>query len=163
MKRLFVFAIVLGLLVVMVSSVSVVGASASQPVSGAWQLTSIISSSAQPVDGNCIIELVDTASFQGDLVGTSTNHTWIMHMGPCDQPAAEVFHSQGTFQGTVAGVSGTFDFQLQGDADAQGNVQGPLVVLNGTEGLTNLQGRITLTLQLSTGGGTYSGDIHFES
>ena len=162
MKRLFVFAVVLGLLVVMVSSVAVVGASASQAVSGDWQISSIISSSVQPVGENCIIELVDTVNFQGDLVGTSTQHTRIMHLGPCDQPAAEVFQSRGTFQGTVANVSGTFDFQLQGDADAQGNIQGPLVVLSGTEGLTNLHGQIALTGQLASGGGTYSGDIHFD-
>jgi hypothetical protein len=162
LKRLFVFAVVLGLLVVMVSSVSVVGASASQAVSGAWQIGSIISSSVQPVGGNCIIELVDTANFQGDFVGTSTQHTRIMHLGPCDQPAVEVFQSQGTFEGTVAGVSGTFDLLLQGGADAQGNVQGQLVILNGTEGLANLHGAVTLTGPLFPGG-TYSGDIHFES
>ncbi len=158
MKRLVVLTVVL---VALVSSVSVVGASDSQPVNGTWQISSIISSSVQPVAGNCIIELVDTVDFQGDLVGTSTQHTRIMHMGACDQPAAEVFQSQGTFQGTVANVSGTFDFQLQGSADAQGHVQGPLVVLTGTGGLTNLRGRITLTGQLPIGG-TYSGDIHFE-
>ena len=161
MKRLFVFAVVLGLLVVMVSSVSVVGASASQAVSGAWQIGSIISSSAQPVGENCIIELVDTVNFQGDLVGTSTQHTRILHLGPCDQPAAEVFQSRGTFQGTVANVSGTFDFQLLGSADAQGNVQGSLVILNSSEGLANLHGAITLTGPLFPGG-SYSGDIHFD-
>jgi hypothetical protein len=160
MKRLFVLAVVL---VVLVSSVSAVGASASQAVSGTWQLASIISASAQPVDGNCIIELVDTASFQGDLVGTSTQHTRIMHFGPCDQPAAEVFQSQGTFEGTVAGAAGTFDFELLGKADAQGNVQGPLVVLTGTGDLTNLHGQLTLTGQLpSLLNGVYSGDIHFD-
>ena len=164
MKRLFAFVVVLGLLVVMASSVSVVGASASQAVSGGWQLTGIISASSQPVGGNCITELLDTASFQGDLVGTSTQHTRIMHFGPCDQPADEVFQSQGTFTGTVASASGTFDFILQGKADAQGNVQGQLVILTGTGGLASLHGQMSLTGTLPTLlDGIYSGDIHFES
>ena len=161
MKRLFALAVVL---VVLVSSMSVVGATASQAVSGTWQLASIISASAQPVGENCIIELVDTASFQGDLVGTSTQHTRIMHFGPCDQPAAEVFQSQGTFTGTVAGASGTFDFILRGKADAQGNVQGQLVILTGTGSLVSLHGQMSLTGTLPTLlDGIYSGDIHFES
>src|SRR5690349_14111279 len=120
MKRLFGFAVVMGLLMLMVSSVSVVGASASQAVSGTWQIGSILSSTAKPVGGICILELEDTLTYQGDLVGTSTQHTTIEHFGPCDQPAPEIFQSNGTFEGTVAGISGTFDFQLVGVADAQG-------------------------------------------
>src|ERR1051325_9512834 len=134
----------------MVSSVSVVGASAAQAVSGGWQLTSILSASSQPVGENCITGLLDTAGFQGDLVGTSIQNTRIVHLGPCDQPADEVFQSQGTFTGTVAGASGTFDFILRGKADAQGNVQGQLVILTGTGGLASLRGQITLTGTLPT-------------
>jgi hypothetical protein len=163
LKRLFGLAAGLALLAAMVITVSVASASESQPVSGVWQLTSIISSSAQPVGPNCIVELVDTVGFQGDLVGSSTNHTRIVHLGLCDQPAAETFLTTGTFQGTVDGVAGTFDFQLHGTADAQGNIQGPLVVLSGTDGLANLHGQISLTGSLVSLSGTYSGDIHFES
>ena len=164
MKRLFGLTVVLGLLVAMVSSVSVVGASASQAVSGGWQLTSILSASSQPVGGNCITELLDTAGFQGDLVGTSIQNTRIVHLGSCDQPADEVFQSQGTFTGTVAGASGTFDFILRGNADAQGNIQGQLVILTGTGDLASLRGQITLTGTLpALLDGVYSGDIHFES
>ena len=160
MKRLFVLGVVLGLLVVMVSSVSVVGASGFQAVSGTWQIGSVLSSSVQPAGGNCIIELDDTLNWMGDLAGTSTNHTRIVHFGPCDQPASEVFQSRGTFQGTVAGVSGSFDFQVVGVADAQGNVQAPVVILKGTGGLANLRGGVNLTGPLFPGG-TYSGFVRF--
>jgi len=162
LKRLSAFVVVLGLLVVMVISVSVVGASASQVVSGDWQFGSISPISAQPVGDNCIIELDYTQSYLGDLAGTATGHVRIVHLGPCDQSAAEVFVSQGTFTGNVAGASGTFDFQLEGKAyGPQGNIQGQLVILAGTGNLANLHGQITLTGQLPIGG-TYSGDIHFD-
>lgn len=158
MKRLFVFAAVLGLLIMMVSGVSVVGASAAQAVSGTWQIGSILSSSAEPVGRSCIINLDDTLNWQGDIAGTSSQHTRIEHFGPCDQPAPEVFTARGTFQGTVAGVSGTFDFQLVGRVDAQGNAQAPLVILSSAGGLANLRGLVTLTGPLVPGG-TYSGNI----
>ncbi len=163
MKRLFGFAVVLVLLVVMVSSVAVVGATAPQAISGDWQFASVTPISAQLTDdGNCIIELAYTQNYQGDLVGSVTGQVRIVHLGPCDQPAAEVFHTEGTYQGIVAGASGTFDFQGEGNADAQGNVQAQFVILGGTEGLANLHGQLTLTGNLVAGSGTYSGDIHFD-
>jgi hypothetical protein len=162
MKRLFVLATVLVLLVVMVSSVAVVGASQSQAISGDWQFVSLTPISAQPVDGNCIIELAYTQNYQGDLVGSVTGQVRIVHLGPCDQPAAEVFHTQGTFQGTVTGTSGTFDFQGEGKADAQGNLQGQFIIQQGTGELANLRGMFTLTGNVVAGSGTYSGDIHFD-
>ncbi len=161
MKRLFVLVTVLVLLALMVSSVAVVGATSPEAVSGTWQFVSITPISAQPVDGNCIIELEATLAFQGDLVGSSTNPVRIVHLGPCDQPASEVAHATGTYQGTVAGASGTFDWQAPAYADAQGNLQAQLVIQQGTGELANLHGLITLTGQLPVGG-TYSGDIHFD-
>ncbi len=157
MKRLF--AIVLGLLVVMVSSVSVVGASASQTVNGTWQIGTIFSSSAHPVGKYCAIEMDDTLNWQGDFVEMSTQHTTVQHFGPCDQPASETFQSRGTFQGNVGGVTGTFEFQIVGIADAQGNVQAPLVILKGAKGLAQLHGLITMTGPLVPGG-DYLGHIH---
>jgi hypothetical protein len=158
MKRLFVFVVVLVLLAVMVSSVSVAGASASQAVSGTWQVGSISALTQQPVGGSCIIEAAITLNWQGDLEGISTDHIRIMHLGPCDQPASEVFGETGTFQGTANGISGSFDLRLLGYADAQGNIQGQLFILTGTGGLANLHGGITLTGPLFPGG-TYSGHI----
>lgn len=146
------------LLAVMVSSASVAGASASQAVSGTWQIGGILSSSTQPVGSICILDLEDTLNWHGDFEGVSTNHTTIQHFGPCDQPAQETFQSRGTFVGTLNGVSGTFDFQLVGVADAQGNVQGPMFILRGTGGLAKLHGVLNLTGPLFPGG-TYSGDI----
>ena len=149
-------------LVVLVSSVSAVGASASQAVSGTWQFASVTPISAQPVDGNCILDLGYTQSYQGDLVGSVTGHVRIVHLGLCDQPAAEVFHTEGTFQGTVVGASGTFNFQGEGHAyGPQGEIEGQFVILGGTEGLANLHGALALTGQLPIGG-TYSSDIHFD-
>ena len=163
MKRIFEFAVVLGLLVVMVSSVTVVGASDSQAVNGTWQIASVIPISAQPVDGgNCIIEAVAISNLQGDLVGTFTDLLRIVRRGQCDQLGSETFLGHGTFEGSAADASVAFDFTAVGTADPQGNLQGQFVIQGGSGELANLHGVITLTGSLVTGGGTYSGNVHFD-
>src|SRR5688572_5545267 len=99
LKRIFEFGLVLVLLVVVVSSVAVVSASPSQAVSGTWHFTSLTPISAQPVGENCIVELAYTQAYQGDVAGTMTGQVRIMRLGGCDQPTAEVFQTEGTFQG----------------------------------------------------------------
>ena len=163
MKRIFEFALVLGLLVVMISSVAVVGASDSQAVSGTWQFTSVTPLSAQPAGENCIVVLAYTQAYQGDIVGTVTAQVRIVRRGACDQTGAvEIFHTEGAFEGTVAGASGTFEFQGEGQADTQSNLQGQFVILTGTDELANLHGQLDVTGNLVTSTGTYSGDIHFD-
>jgi hypothetical protein len=161
LKRIFEFALVPGY-VVLSNGGAVVGAFPSQAVSGRWQFASRTSLSAQPVDsGNCVIEAVAISNLQGDLVGTFTDHLRIVRRAQCDHAAAEVFQTDGTYQGTVAGVSGTFDLQGKGQADAQGNVQGHFIIQGGTGALAYLHGVINLTGSLVTGG-TYSGNVHFD-
>jgi hypothetical protein len=162
MKRIFEFALVLVLLALMVSSVAVVGASDSQAVNGTWQIASVIPISAQPVAGNCIIEAVAISSLQGDLTGTFTDNLRIVRQGACDQLGSETFLGHGTFEGSAADASGTFDFTAMGTADPQGNLQGQFVIQGGSGELANLHGVITLTGSLISGGGTYSGNVHFD-
>lgn len=133
----------------------------SQQASGTFQVASAVPTSVQQVGENCLIELDAQFNFQGTLEGFFTAHFRIVHHAPCGQPGPETFQAQGTYQGTVAGAAGTFDFNFQGGIDAQGNAQGQLVIQQGTGGLTNLRGMLTLTGQAGVGG-TYVGDIHFD-
>jgi hypothetical protein len=113
------------------------------------------------VDNICIIDLDATFAFQGTLQGAFTAAFRIVHRGPCSQPAPETFEAEGTYTGSVATASGTFDFNFAGSIDTQGNAQGGLTVLHGTGGLANLHGTLTLTGQAGVGG-TYSGQVHFD-
>ncbi len=133
----------------------------SQQASGTFQVASAVPTSVQQVGENCLIELDAQFNFQGTLEGSFTAHFRIVHHAPCGQPGPETFEAQGTYQGSVAGAPGTFDFNFQGGIDAQGNAQGQLVIQRGTGGLTNLHGMLTLTGQAGVGG-TYVGDIHFD-
>lgn len=157
MKRIFVFVMALALLVVMVSGASVAGASASQTVSGTWKIVSAVPVSANPVGRNCIVELVATSAFEGDIVGTIEDHLKIVQFSPCDQPGAEVFLGHGDYQGTVLGASGVLQFVAYGTGDALGGLQGQIVFRSGTGGLAGLSGIITLSGDHV--GGTYTGKM----
>lgn len=136
------------------------GASAApQEASGEFQVTSFdLTAPPQQNGDTCFIEADVTFAFQGTLVGSFAAHFLIVHSGPCGEPAAEAFTALGTYTGTVAGVAGTFDFRFQGQIDAAGNARGELAVLQGTGGLANLHGHLTLT-GVAGVGGTYTGVI----
>ena len=113
---------------------------------------------AQPVGGICRVNLRATFSFTGDLVGAFVAPFSILHAGACDQAATEAFQASGTYNGTVAGVSGSFDFLFTGTIDAQGHAQGELVILDGRGGLAGLHGAVMLAGQAGVGG-TYTGTV----
>jgi len=85
----------------------------------------------------------------------------ILHFGACDQPASKLFQARGTYRGSVAGVTGSFDFVFAGTIDAAGHARGELIVLRGSGGLQGLRGAVTLD-GLEGVGGTYSGVVFRE-
>jgi Protein of unknown function (DUF3224) len=113
-------------------------------------------------DDECIIVLDEAFFPEGDFQGTMNSHFRIEHMGPCDQPAPETFEAQGTFTGSVLGVTGSFRYTFEGAIDAQGNAHGTLHILpkTGTGGLAGLHGKIEF-MGIRGVGGTYSGDVEF--
>jgi len=113
---------------------------------------------AQPVGGTCRISLTATFTFTGDLNGAFTAPFSVLHAGACDQPAREAFQARGTYNGSVAGSSGAFDFLFAGTIDPAGHAQGQLVPLQGTGGLASLRGVVTLEGQSGVGG-NYSGIV----
>ena len=136
-------------------------ASPPQQASGDFQVVSVNVTSVQDVGDTCIIALNATFDFQGTFEGAFDAHFKIVHHGPCSEPAPETFEAQGTYEGTVEGVSGTFDFNFQGSIDAEGNAEGQLVIQKGTSGLAHLRGMLTLT-GIAGVGGSYEGEIHFD-
>ncbi|MFV8752744.1 DUF3224 domain-containing protein [Nannocystaceae bacterium ST9] len=119
---------------------------------------------AQVAPDLCILELTATFSFAGDLEGSFTSDFSIEHLGPCDQPALEVFSTEGVYVGEVLGAEGSFEYTFDGTIDGQGIATGDFVILedSGTDELDELEeGTITLT-GLAGVGGTYSGEIEFD-
>lgn len=140
-------------------------AKAYQAISGNFTVVSVIPKSAQPAGNDCMIDADVVFSFTGSLSGSFSPALplRIVHRGPCVPlgPASETFQGQGTYSGTVATAAGAFDFNFRGSADALGNAQAQMTLLQGTGGLSNLRGNIILT-GVTGVGGTYSGTIGFD-
>jgi Protein of unknown function (DUF3224) len=131
-----------------------------QPAEGDFFVEGLELISMRPAGRVCLIELQAAFRFTGTLEGLFLADFFIIHLGPCDQPAEEVFVAEGTFIGEVDGEAGSFEFSFVGDIDAQGNAEGRLVMRRGTDGLEDLSGRITL-LGITGVGGVYDGSVHF--
>lgn len=116
--------------------------------------------SVEPAGAICLIELTATFQLTGTFEGEFTADFFIVHLGPCEEPAPQVFIAEGTYTGAVGDAQGSFDFRFVGDIDAEGNADGDLVVVRGTGDLKGLSSRITLTGQAGVAG-TYAGRIHF--
>ena len=84
-------------------------------------ITSDVIVSARVADGNLFTEELATATFVGDLTGTST---WTQH-GVIHADGSAEYVGMGTFTGTLAGCGAvTYDFQTQFRATASGEVTG---------------------------------------
>jgi hypothetical protein len=160
-RILATFSIVLLLLLPATASADSGAASVLQ-VAGDFTVGAPEGVSVEPLGRTCRISFSTTFTFTGDLTGAFTAPFSILHLGSCDQPAAEVFQARGTYAGEVAEASGTFEFLFAGTIDATGRAQGQLVVLRGTGGLTTLHGVVQLNGQALVGG-KYTGAVTLRS
>jgi Protein of unknown function (DUF3224) len=127
-----------------------------QEANGTFLVEEIVPTSIEPTGGVCLVELQAVFRLDGTFEGLMASEFLIVHFGPCDEPAEEIFVAWGTFEGTVDGAAGAFEYVFFGDIDEQGNAEGDLIVLNGTGELDDLRGGITLT-GVTGVGGVYSG------
>lgn len=119
--------------------------------------------SAKPVsDDLCIIELPATFHLEGPLEGSFFTVFEIEHYGACDQYAEEYFYAEGTYEGEVLGLGGTFTFTFEGKIDAFGLATGELLIDegSGTEELEGIGGELILSGPAGVSG-SYSGSIIF--
>jgi hypothetical protein len=119
----------------------------------------------RPAGNNCVVEVDITYGYEGDLVGTSASHFWIVSHGPCGPSGPipykyhETLHVRGTFTGEILGVSGSFDFvetPKVWPADSHKTSNSHLVVLSGAGDLAGLHGMLDIAR------GDYSGRMHFD-
>ncbi len=104
-------------------------------------------------DGNTIITQAVTQTLTGTFAGTaSQQNTTVVH------PTGAVnFFGSETCTCVVQGISGSVVFGFSGTVAPNGSLDGQFVILSGTGGLANLNGRGTLQ-----GLNSYTGVIHFD-
>lgn len=132
-----------------------------QSASGDFVVSSAVPLSVEPTDDECKIVLLATFVLDGTLEGSFTAPFDIEHAGPCDQPAPEEFEAKGTFDGTVAGVAGSFAVDFQGSITADGRASGQLEMDQGQGGLAGVEGSLTLA-GIAGVSGSYSGTVAFD-
>ena len=98
---------------------------------------------------DCIIDLIFPFAFTGTVSGTVSSVRYqIFFQGPCREGAPgrhdEVWQATGTFEGTVDGREGTFDFiyvaTVEGGGEAPGIMDARIAILRGTGELETLRG-----------------------
>ena len=105
--------------------------------SGTITLVSNTINATKQAGGNTTIQAVAIVDFDGTLVGPAREvYTSAAHAnGRTNQ------HGKGSFTGTIAGRTGTFDYVFRGDATS-----GFISITGGTGGLSGAHGKLAYTL-----------------
>jgi hypothetical protein len=135
-------------------------ADTAQPASGTFKVVSESVTSVQQVGTDCVINLAVVFSFQGSLVGSFSPpaNFVLVQQAPCNQSGPINFVAAGTFQGTVNGATGSFNFVFVGSLPDATHAHGTLYILGGTGQLSHLSGSLVLTGTPHVGG-TYTGTV----
>jgi len=158
MRKLIVLCLTLTLVGMSVAA----HATAPEEVSGDFQVgMPSPPTSVMPAGSNCLIHAAVPFHFTGDLVGSFDADFTIVTHAPCGATGAENFTAMGTFAGQFGDAGGTFSFVFEGTVDSVGTAEGRLVIVDGSEGLSDLRGQLMLIGQTGVGG-TYSGALHFD-
>ena len=159
MRKLIVVCLTLTL----VSMTSVAAyATAPEKVSGDFQVGEPLPpTSIRQAGDNCLIDVAVPFDLTGDLEGSLDADLTILSRSPCGATGAENFKAMGTFTGEFGEAGGSFTFVFEGTVDSFGAAEGRMIILHGTEGLSNLRGQLVLSGQAGVGG-TYSGALHFD-
>jgi hypothetical protein len=112
-----------------------------------------------PRGENCLLQVPGQAVFQGTIVGTGSGITSALEFAPCSQVAInppgtfpDVFHFDGDFTGTVAGVPATANLRYMGRVQVGGAIDGRFVFSNGVAGELDVDAIVAV-------GGSYSGQV----
>lgn len=135
-------------------------ADSGQAASGTFQVVNETVVSVQQVGTGCVIRLNVIFSFDGSLIGSFNPPASfvLVQQAPCNQSGPIDFVAAGTFQGTVNGAAGTFNFVFAGSLPDPQHAHGTLYILGGTGGLSQLTGTLVLTGTPHVGG-TYAGTV----
>lgn len=128
------------------------GASSLMPATGTF-VDVVNSTQVRTADGNVILTQTITQTLTGTFSGIAKQEsTTVVH----PSGAANFFGSE-TCTCTVAGKSGSLVVGFSGTSAPDGSFEGRFVILSGTGGLANLNGRGTIQSP-----NIYTGVIHFD-
>ena len=128
------------------------GATSMIPASGTF-VDVAISTQIRTADGNLILTQTITQTLMGTFTGTASQHsTTVVH----PSGAANFFGAE-MCTCAVAGKSGNLLIGFSGTMAPNGSFEGQFVILSGTGGLANLNGRGTIQSP-----NNYTGVIHFD-
>jgi hypothetical protein len=135
-----------------------------QPVSGTFTVVNETVTSVQQLGTECIIQLSVIFSFDGSLVGSFNPpaNFVLVQQAPCSQSGPVRFVASGSFQGTVNGAAGSFNFVFVGSLPDPQHAHGTMFILGGTGQLSRLHGTLDLTGTPHVGG-TYVGTVDLGS
>lgn len=130
------------------------------PVEAAGQFDAIVDFSTlrlSPTGENCILQVDGRLVFSGTIEGESIGTTTALVFASCEEvqsaPGAhrDVFTSEGTFRGTIAGVPAEGAMLYQGQAQ-EGRIEGRILASGGIAGVLEADAQVAV-------GGSYSGSI----
>jgi hypothetical protein len=170
MHRRLLFGVVVGLVALLTAAVPVLATPPTDVRGEYWLGNPMMMPTLREAGGNCFITVDLEYPFTGDLSGTALFHYRVVSHGPCAQalPFAhnENLKAWGTFYGEVSGRAGSFDFVYQGKGwpaePGELALTARIVILSGTEGLSNLHGVLEVSYIMGQAFDSYVGQIHFD-
>ncbi|HWE40866.1 MAG TPA: hypothetical protein VG432_00040 [Gemmatimonadaceae bacterium] len=115
--------------------------------------------SLTPRGSNCLLQVSGRFVFHGAIDGVAMGQTTALVFGRCEQVAStppgtdpDVFVSEATFDGTVAGVPAQANVRYQGRVAPGGHIDGHLIFSNGVSGVLDAEAQVAV-------GGTYHGSL----
>jgi hypothetical protein len=122
------------------------------PASGTF-VDVVTSTQVRMADGNLIITQTISQTLMGTFTGTASQRaTTVVH-----RTGAANFFGAETCTCTVAGKTGSLVIGFSGTSAPNGSFEGQFVIVSGTGGLANLNGRGTIQSP-----NFYTGVIHFD-
>jgi hypothetical protein len=115
-------------------------------------------------DNKCLVHVRGDYLFFGSLEGSGPAALEVRSFGPCGYPPftfAEHGDIYGTFNGTVAGRSGTFDYHYTFKLDKGERWLGRITILSGTGELASLHGKLDIVSTDTATQDPYTGWVSF--
>ncbi len=148
---------VLGMLVPLVLLLPAAQGARPQAVSGTIVVGDPSFALIRTTGGPTIYTVTEHDTYSGSLQGTTLGESRLV----VDATGDFTLEGRHVFTGTVDGVSGTLTLLIEARGTFPTTFEGQLVILSGTDGLSNLRGSWTIS-GIPGFAGTYSGQVHIE-
>lgn len=108
---------------------------------------------------NCLLKVNGQLVFSGTIEGVGSGTTSALVLATCEEVASappgthrDVFHSELTFEGTIAGIPAQAEMIYQGRVREGGQIEGRILTSRGAAGVLAVDAIVAV-------GGSYSGSI----